>query len=122
MGEALEIVKKLYKLTDSKKTTGLEDLLANDMVFVGPVMRSDGAKQYITLNEQLLPFHIQTRMKSQFEKGDEVCSIYEMDLRTPSGGAITLQVADWIRTEGGKVAEQRIYYDPREFAEAFGTP
>ncbi len=43
-----------------------------------------------------------------------------MDLKTPSGTVITLQIADWIRVAEGKIVEQRIYYDPREFAKAFG--
>ena len=120
MGEALKVVNKLYELTDGKKTKGLEDLLAEDMSFAGPVMNASGAKQYIAMNEQLLPSHLQTRMQSQFEKSNQVCSIYEMDLKTPSGTVITLQIADWIRVAEGKIVEQRIYYDPREFAKAFG--
>ncbi len=120
MGEALTVVNKLYELTDGKKTKGLEDLLAEDMSFAGPVMNASGAKEYIAMNEQLLPSHLQTRMQSRFEKGNQVCSIYEMDLKTPSGTVITLQIADCIRVAEGKIVEQRIYYDPREFAKAFG--
>ncbi len=43
-----------------------------------------------------------------------------MTLATPAGGTLTLAFADWIRITGGKVAEQKLYYDPREFAKAFG--
>ena len=120
MGEALRVVSRFYELTDKKETKGLKDLIAEDMSFVGPVMQTTGATQYIAMNEQLLPFHVKTRMVRQFERDNDVCSIYEMDLKTPSGGAITLQLADWIRVAKGKIVEQRIYYDPRDFEKAFG--
>ena len=50
----------------------------------------------------------------------EVCSIYEMDLIASDGSTITAVMADWIRVTGGRIRSQRIYYDPRGFAEAFG--
>jgi hypothetical protein len=43
-----------------------------------------------------------------------------MDIATPAGGEITLELTDWIQVVNGKVARQKIYYDPREFAKAFG--
>jgi len=43
-----------------------------------------------------------------------------MDLRTPDGGSLTVEMADWVTVTDGKISSQRIYYDPHEFAEAFG--
>jgi ketosteroid isomerase-like protein len=43
-----------------------------------------------------------------------------MDIATPQGGLLTLHISDWIRTRGERITEQRIYYDAREFAKAFG--
>jgi ketosteroid isomerase-like protein len=31
-----------------------------------------------------------------------------------------MEVADWITVVDGRMRSQRIYYDPRRFAEAFG--
>jgi ketosteroid isomerase-like protein len=59
-------------------------------------------------------------MLRQFENGNDVCSIYEMDIATPSGGMMTIELTDWIQVADGRVAKQKIYYDPREFAKAFG--
>ena len=41
-------------------------------------------------------------------------------MSTPAGGSISVTIADWIRVEKGKIASQRIYFDPRAFADAFG--
>jgi ketosteroid isomerase-like protein len=121
MGKALETVNRFYDLTNNKKKTeGLKELITEEVTFVGPLIRTSGASQYIQLNEQFLTFHKNTHILKQFENGDDVCSIYEMEANTPSGGTISLMIADWIRVSKGRISEQRIYYDPREFAKAFG--
>jgi len=124
MGKALEVVNRFYDLTNKNKQAGegeLAKLVAKDITFYGPLMKASGAGEYIRMNEQFLKFHRGTRMLKQFENGSDVCSIYEMTLATPAGGTFPITVADWIRVSGaGLIAEQRIYYDPRDFARAFG--
>ena len=63
---------------------------------------------------------VNTRMRQQFAAGDQVCSIYELDVQTPAGDTLTLEMADWILVQDGLMIEQRIYYDPRPFVAAFG--
>ena len=106
-------------MTNNRGGTGLRELVADDIRFVGPLMQASGAEQYVAMNQQLLPFHKGSKMLRQFVDGNEVCSIYEMTMGTPSGGTIVFPLVDWIRVSGGRVAEQRIYFDPREFGKAF---
>jgi ketosteroid isomerase-like protein len=120
MGQASDVVNRFYEVTNARGAQDLPPLVSDDVTFVGPLMQAAGAGEYVAMNEQLLGFHAGTRMLHQFEDGRDVCSIYELDMRTPSGESLTLTIADWIRVEGGKVASQRIYFDPREFAQAFG--
>ena len=126
MGRALAIVTRFYDLTNEKSRPAsqiiadLRHLVADNIEFVGPLMQMRGASEYLALNERLLPAHLETRILRQFEDGDQVCSIYELVLRTPKGGTLTLPMADWIKVSNGRVVEQRTYFDPREFAAAFG--
>lgn len=120
MGKTLETVNRFYDITENKKGKGLENILAKDMTFDGPLMRTSGAQDYIDSTKQFLQVHKATRMLKQFENGNDICSIYEMDIATPDGGTITIELTDWIQVANGKVAKQKIYYDPREFAKAFG--
>jgi ketosteroid isomerase-like protein len=121
MGKPLEIVNKFYDATNTRKSIKeTAGLIADDLTFNGPVIQTAGAKEYLGLLEKFLPTHVETRMIKQFEDGNEVCSIYDLVQRTPTGGTITLRVADWILVRNGRVAEQKIYYDPREFVKAFG--
>jgi len=120
MGSALEAVNRFYGTTNDRDAEGVARQVADDIRFMGPLMATTGAEAYVEINRQLLPNHLATRMKAQFENGDQVCSIYELDLRTPDGGSLVVEMADWITVTDGKISSQRIYYDPREFAEAFG--
>ena len=121
MGKALELVNRFYDLTNNKNTTkGLEELLAQEMTFAGPLLRTSGAKQYVEMQGQFLKFHKTWKMIKQFEDADDVCSIYELNLGMPSGGSFSVVIVDWIRVSNGHISDQQIYYDPREFAKAFG--
>jgi ketosteroid isomerase-like protein len=120
MGKTLDVVHRFFDITENKKGEGLKDVLTHDMEFVGSLMKTSGAKEYVDSTRQFLQMHRATRMMRQFENGDDACSIYEMDIATPAGGMLTLEITDWIQVEDGKVAKQKIYYDPREFAKAFG--
>lgn len=121
MRKALEVVNRFYYLTNEMNTTtGLEDLLAANTTFSGPLLQTSSARDYIEMFKQFVKFHKGIEMFRQFEDGDDVCSTYEMDLATPSGGSFSVKIADWIRVSNGHIVEQKIYYDPREFAKAFG--
>ena len=121
MGAARDTVNRLYAITlEHPDVASIRPLIDPDITFAGPLQRTEGADAYLELNRQLLPLHVATRMHSQFERGDEVCSIYEMDLRTPSGEVLDVPMADWIRVRDGRVAAQVLYYDPRPFGQAFG--
>ena len=121
MTTALEIVNKYYDATDNKKdATAAGALMAEDFVFVGPLMRIEGKTANIELLKKFLPMHVETRLHRQFADGDDVCSIYDLVVSNPAVGTITMPMADRMRVTNRKLAEQTIYYDPREFAKAFG--
>ncbi len=119
MEKSVDVVNRFYEATDNRRLEDLRALVSEDVTFTGPLMRTTGSKEYVAMNEQLLGFHSGTRILHQFEHGDDVCSIYELSMTTPAGGSLTVPIADWIQVKNGKIAAQRIYFDPREFAQAF---
>lgn len=122
MANAADIVNTFLQRTSARDIRGAMALLRDDVEFIGPLMRTSGASAYAGLLEQFLPAHIATRILKQFQDGDDVCSVNELDIRTPTGGTLTIAMAEWFRLRSGKIAEHRVYYDPREFARAFGLP
>lgn len=116
MKSALDVVNGFYEVSlQQKDADGVRSFLTDDFEFVGPMAHVKGADAFVELNRQFLPAMRASRMVRQFEQGDEVCSIYELDLVGPSGAQFTADMADWIRVTGGRMAEQRLYYDAREF-------
>ncbi len=126
MKKPLEIVNRFYELTDPKGRDVSEllgpigEALTDDFKFIGPLMRTEGRAQYVALLGQFLTAHVAYQFHKQFEADNEVCSIYDMTVRTPAGGTLTITMVDWLKLQGGRIAEQRLYYDPRGFAAAFG--
>jgi ketosteroid isomerase-like protein len=119
MGTALDVVNRFYTASNTRDASQLADLVSDDVTFVGPLMQARGAAEYLAMNERLLRFHQETTMLRQFEDGDQVCSLYELGMRTPSGSLLTFLIADWIEVQQGRVATQRLFFDPRAFAQAF---
>jgi ketosteroid isomerase-like protein len=54
--------------------------------------------------------------------GNRVASLFEFVIDAPNGERLTCPVAEWATVVDGRISEFRVYYDPREFVHAFGTP
>jgi len=120
MDKPLEIVNRFYDARNSRRLQDVRALVSEDVTFVGPMMKATGSREYMAAFERLLGFQSGMKMLHQFEDGDDVCLIYELSVITPAGASLTLPIADLIQVKNGKIAAQRIYFDPREFAQAFG--
>ncbi len=119
MIKALDVVNQYYDLLNNKNFISLKDLLSEDMSFIGPLVQRSGASEYLEALKRLFKFHKKSQMLKQFESGDDVCSIYDLIMYKPAGGSLSVTVADWIRVVDGRIIDQKIYYDPREFVKAF---
>lgn len=126
MTTPLATIDRFFALTDVKGRDvsdllpSIRNLLTEDFVFIGPLMRTEGREQYVGLLGQFLQAHVGYRFHHRFADGNEVCSVYDMDIRTPSGATLTLTIADWLTVRDGRICRQKLFYDPRSFAEAFG--
>jgi hypothetical protein len=113
MGQALDTVNSFMQSQDTA-------LLAEDFKFIGPVDQTIGIDAFMKLNQSFFPMVTGMRMLKQFENADDVCSIYEIDLKPPTAEVLTIKVADWVLVKNGKLVEERLYYDAREYAAALG--
>ena len=113
MGQALDLVNQFMQSQDPS-------LLAEDFRFLGPVDQTTGVEAFMQLNASFFPLVTGMRMLKQFEQGNDVCSLYEMDLKAPTGTSLTLHIVDWVVVNDRKMVEERIYYDAREYAAVFG--
>jgi ketosteroid isomerase-like protein len=119
MGSARDVVERYYDAFD-RKDPAWKDLIAPDVRFEGPIQHAAGVEEFSGITEMFLQFHKATRVVARFEDGAQVCSILEFDLATPAGGEISCVVAELATVSDGRLADVKIVYDPRAFAEAFG--
>lgn len=120
----VEVVNKFYQLNKDVRLgyaqlNDMRVLLAEDFIFNGPLMKIEGADNYINLLSQFLQFHEALNIVRQFSDKNEVCTITELKLNPPNGKLLKMDIAEWIIVENGKLQSHTIYYDPRGFMEAF---
>lgn len=121
MGKSLDIVNRYYESWNFKKGEGLKDLVAADVSYQGPLERASNADEMIAMAAKYAPMHGGMRVLRQFEDGDNVCSIYELIVKTPEW-TLSIPTAAWIRVAKGRVAEQRVFQDVREVLRKFSPP
>jgi hypothetical protein len=119
MGQALEVVNQFYDLyLNQHSLIGLDRLLATDFHFVGPLAASSSAAEHVQLLKQVLPALAGWKLVKQFTDREDVITIYEMYFNAPNGQRISVPMTEWSRVLGGQLTEQKLYYDPRELAQA----
>ena len=116
MGKALETTNRYYDVMRNKGA-GLADVLSEDVTFTGPMVQWTGKAQFLEGFSQMKDGIGDIRMLKQFEDGDEVCSVYEMDLNTPKG-PVTANAAEWVKVSNGRVISAKLHFDPRALLEA----
>lgn len=121
---ATELASRFYELNNAipegkAGPAELERLLAPGFVFTGPLMKVEGAVEFMAMLGQFMPFHESVTVRRQIADGNTVCSLTRLALKTPSGEPLAVDVSEWLETGDDRIQSLTIYYDPRGFAAAF---
>lgn len=114
MGQALEVANRYFDTWQNKNGEGLGELLSEDFSFVGPIDQLDKAGMLEAV-PKMGPILEKFHMRQQFEDGDNVCCIYDLDMVTP-GGTMTIPMAEWLRVSNGKISQVRLFFDASKLA------
>ncbi|HEY5220865.1 MAG TPA: nuclear transport factor 2 family protein [Candidatus Paceibacterota bacterium] len=115
----LELVQKLNKIIVSGNNEGLSDIIADDIIFNGPLFKASGKEEFVNGFERWLQTKKTYALLKQFTADSAVASFYEINVETPAG-IVTLKEADWIEARDGKIIAIKVYFDPRELLKATG--
>ena len=116
---AQEVVERYYAAFDAHRN-GWQELVTDDVVFEGPVQHARGKAEFVGLTAQFLGAHRATRLLRRIADGDTVTSLFEFVVDAPNGQQLMCPVSEWATVRDGRIAEFRLYYDPRDFVQAFG--
>jgi ketosteroid isomerase-like protein len=116
---ARDVIDRYYAAFDAHRNEW-QDLVADDVVFEGPVQHARGKAEFVNLTAQFLGAHRATRLLRRIAEGGTVTSLFEFVIEAPNGQQLTCPVAEWATVSEGLISEFRVFYDPREFVRSFG--
>jgi ketosteroid isomerase-like protein len=117
--DARDVVERYYAAFDAHGNDW-QDLVSDDVVFEGPLQHARGKSAFVDVTAQFLGAHRATRLLRRIAVDDAVTSLYEFEIDAPNGQELTCPVTEWATVRNGHIREFRLYYDPRDFARAFG--
>jgi predicted SnoaL-like aldol condensation-catalyzing enzyme len=89
-------------------------LVSDDFHFKGPFVEVANKEAFFSSAARLAPIVKGHRLLRQWEDGDEVSSVYEVNLETPAGsGAVTM--SEWHAVRHAKLISGRIIFDTAAF-------
>jgi ketosteroid isomerase-like protein len=116
---AQDVIERYYAAFDAHQPDW-QDLVTDDVVFDGPLQHARGKTEFVQLTGQFLGAHRATRLLGRIADGSTVTSMFEFVVDAPNGQQLTCPVAEWATVNDGRISAFRVFYDPREFVQAFG--
>jgi ketosteroid isomerase-like protein len=110
-----EIFRAYLERFTSGDRDGATELLTDDFLFHGPMLRSEGKAAFLEGSAALSPIMRGADLHRQWEEGDELCSIYDFKIETPVGAA-SIPMAEWSTFRDGKIASARLIFDTAAMA------
>lgn len=108
MNQKNEAIARAYlDAVSSKRLEKLNDLLADDVRFVGPAASHDTREGVCAALKRVSSIHVKSEIKRVFADGSDVCVIY--DFVTDAIGV--LETIEWLTIENGRIQSIHLYYD-----------
>jgi ketosteroid isomerase-like protein len=118
---ATELAMNASKCLEAWSSGDLETtraLLADDVIFTGPMGHTVGADDYVSGVAGLADNVTRVELKKLIVEGDDVCIMY--DLFSKQAGA--LPTVGWYHfADDDRIDSVQAYFDPRPFTEALAT-
>lgn len=119
MKKNAEQVWQTFMQSIDQKTDVWQNLLSDDVSFTGPVMQIQGKEAYIKTTLDFFQIVKDFQLHRYTASDSLVATEESFTVTTPSGGELTLDVAEFYEVQDGKIKSVKIYYDAEEFRQAF---
>lgn len=109
--DAALIVQDFLQAFMSGETARARSLVADDFAFRAPMHDGEGGQDaYFAGAEEKVRFIRGFRILHQWQDGDEVSTVYELDLGTYENHAV-MRISEWHSVSGGKIASALMVFD-----------
>lgn len=110
-----EIFRTYLERFTSGDVEGAAELLAEEFAFDGPILQAKDKAEFVAGAATAAAMARGCSIHHQWVDGDDVCSIYEFEIKTPAGaGAIPM--AEWSVIRDGKLVSSRLLFDTAAMA------
>ncbi len=96
-----------------------QNMMAEDITFIGPVDQAKGKSANITLNKNFFPLVKGYQLKTAIEQNQYAVIEGVYTISTPAGNTLDMAITEIFEVAEGKIQNIRIYYDAQPFREAF---
>jgi ketosteroid isomerase-like protein len=110
-----EIIEAYYKGLNQKH--GWEDMIAEDMNFIGLKTKTIGKTDYVDTTRSFLALVRFVRLTNLIIEGDQACAVVNYDLLSPSGKTAESSVAEILTVNKGRINSSAIFFDTAAFRE-----
>lgn len=96
------------------KTDSWKEFIHEDVTLIGALGEFVGFDQFVEVNT---PFFASIQHHENLQtivQDDWVLTRIAVEVNTPSGKTVRLDVSEWYQFENGKIKYLRTYFDPRE--------
>lgn len=93
------------------KTDDWKEIIADDVSLIGPLAQSKGKDSFIQINVPFFASIISSTLNEVVEIDDRIITQISIDLNTPAGNVVTLEVCEWYQIIGGKIVSLRVFFD-----------
>jgi len=104
-----DVVATYYEAWKTKDFAKLRSVLADDVTFVGPLGRANGAAECARGIEGLAQVTTDIVVQKRWVEGPDVLTWFELHTNV----APPMPVANWSHVEDGKITRIRATFDPR---------
>lgn len=108
---AAHVVRNFLQAVMSGEIAVARDMVCDDFVFRTPTHDGiGGLRDYFAAAEERAPFVRRFRILHQWEDGNEVSTLYELDLGTPTHHA-AMRINEWHSVDDTRVASAIMVFD-----------
>ena len=86
------------------------ELLSEDFTFRGPMLETHGRDAYLDEAAGAFESVRGVRLLRQWEDADDVCSVYELEVKTPAAET-TMLMSEWNQVRDGRLASSVLVFD-----------
>ncbi len=114
MATASEVFNEYLSAFGSGDMDRARALVADDFSFEGPMLQVDGKDAFFEAVSDMASIFKGHTILKQFEDGNEVCSIYDLEIEAPAGaGSVTM--SEWCTVQDGRLTSARLVFDTAAF-------